>query len=273
MAIVRGIVAWGALALSLLLPFYFAGAAFGVKFGLVDWRIGYELMTLRVGPFLLVGVALLGALAVSLAFSVFPYRARVVALLAFLIPAGMIGSVIAITRHDVPAPMRDVSTDIAEPPPFSQQVQASRAGERWPQHLERAVFTAGPYAGRRVVEVQQRVFPDITPVVAAAGPARAYDFALATARDLDWRIVSENRDAGVFEARTADFFYGFGDDIVVRVRANPPGAIVDVRAAARMPSPGFVSVRRVREFISALKLKMAEATLAQTRPVTATVPN
>jgi hypothetical protein len=271
--IVRGIVAWGALGLSLLAPLYFAVAAFGVKFGLLDWRIGYELMTLRIGPFLLVGLALLGALAVSLAFSVTPHRARIAAICAFLVPVAMIGSVIAITRNNVPASTRDVSTDIAEPPAFSPPVRASRATESWPLHLERAVFTAGPYAGRRVVEVQQRIYPDITPVVAAADADGAYDFALATARDLKWRITAEDRAGGRFEARTADFFFGFGDDIVVRVRSNPPGAIVDVRAAARTPSPGFVSVRRVREFIAALKLKMAESVLAEGKPAAPTAQN
>ncbi len=258
---VRGFLARLALFFSLALPIYFLIAAFGVKFGYLDWRVGYSLMTLRLGPVLLFAAAILALAALIMAMSVAPRRGRRIALVALILPLVGIGYATSFSGQFVQAaPLPDVSTDVSEPPAFSPDVLSARAAAPAANGLDlvAARVPSGAFAGRRAVDVQYEIYPDISPVIVGAPPNSAYEMALAVARAEGWTISRADPAALVFEAQDRSYWFGFIDDVAVRVRSNPPGAIVDVRSAARVRAhDGGANAARVRRFIARLKSDLA----------------
>ena len=49
-----------------------------------------------------------------------------------------------------------------------------------------------------------------------------------------WDVVSQNAEAGILSATATTFWFGFKDDIAVRVRAEGAGSVVDVRSTSRV---------------------------------------
>ena len=85
-------------------------------------------------------------------------------------------------------------------------------------------------------------------------PERAYEAAIAAARTQRWTLGLQDRDAGRFEATSRSFWYGFTDDIAVRVRPRHGGSVVDVRSVSRVGiSDMGANARRIRAFTEALR--------------------
>ena len=64
---------------------------------------------------------------------------------------------------------------------------------------------------------------------------RAYEAALATAREMGWTVSTASPEAGMFEATATSFWFGFKDDVVVRVTdTGLESARVDVRSVSRV---------------------------------------
>jgi uncharacterized protein (DUF1499 family) len=78
--------------------------------------------------------------------------------------------------------------------------------------------------------------------------------AIDAARALDWEIVASDAPAGRIEATATTMWFGFKDDIVVRVRPEAGGGSrVDVRSVSRVgQSDVGANAKRIREFIRRL---------------------
>jgi uncharacterized protein (DUF1499 family) len=84
-------------------------------------------------------------------------------------------------------------------------------------------------------------------------PAEAFTRALATARRLGWTIVETDPGAGRIEASDRTRWFGFTDDIVVRVAAADAGSRIDVRSSSRIGTGDFgTNAARVRAYLKAL---------------------
>ena len=226
MAGLRTFLTRAALILALLLPVYFLVAALGTRFGLLDWRIGFGVMTFRLGAPIILGVAVLALIALLLAIFVKPRAGWRSALVALLIPALGLGyGLYARARAQSIPPIHDISTDLANPPQFSPALLEARAAS----HAMNDVVSTP-----EVAAAQRAGYSDIQPIALTLAPQQAFDRALAAARALGWTITAENRDAGLIEANVRSFWYGFTDDIVVRVSAAPAGSVVDVRSVSRV---------------------------------------
>ncbi|MCZ0942003.1 MAG: DUF1499 domain-containing protein, partial [Gammaproteobacteria bacterium] len=58
---------------------------------------------------------------------------------------------------------------------------------------------------------------------------------------------------GLIEATATTFWFGFKDDVAVRVRPHPQGALVDVRSVSRVGrSDGGVNAKRIGEILRRL---------------------
>jgi len=150
-------------------------------------------------------------------------------------------------RGTVP-PIHDITTDWQNPPQF-QAVLPSRQAEK-----------ANPvdYEGAKVSDEQRKAYPDIAPLDLAVPPAAAFDRALATAQQMGWNIVAADKQAGRIEASEKSRWFGFTDDIVVRVTPEEGGAAgasrVDLRSVSRQGRGDFgVNAARVRRYLQALK--------------------
>jgi len=242
----RSTLARGILILALLLPVYFAGAALGARFGLFNWRLGLGTLIVEWGPRLLIGVLVL-AIAILVATLVkAPRRGWRSALIAILIPALGLGylSWVRDRSADIP-PIHDVSTRPDDPPAFSRAMLARRA-ERPDTNpvvsLVVPVSTLEKYQGPRFAEMGDRslgemaaeAYPEVRPLVTQAAPDAAFAAALAEARSKGWVIVNEDAAAGTLDATATTFWFGFKDDVAVRVRAEGTGSVIDVRSTSRV---------------------------------------
>jgi uncharacterized protein (DUF1499 family) len=252
----RDVIAGLALIGALAAPAFFAYAALGTRFGLHDWRFGLGALIREIGPKLLIGVLALGVLSLIGAALIRPRRGFLAAVLAIAVSVGAFAFMAQTVRtaRALP-PIHDISTDLENRPTFSQAVLDARGPDANPVDLadERVPDGFGPAAGRTVADLQREAYPDVQPLPVGVSPAAAYDAALQTAQGLGWEIVSQDQQAGVFEAQVQSFWFGFVDDIVVRVTPTEAGAVIDVRSVSRVGVSDLgANAARIRAFAEAL---------------------
>ncbi len=85
-------------------------------------------------------------------------------------------------------------------------------------------------------------------------PPQAFEQALRMARDMGWTIVDSNPGEGRIEATDMTFWFGFKDDIVIRIVPAAQGSRVDVRSVSRVGrSDVGTNAKRIRKFLKKLK--------------------
>lgn len=105
-----------------------------------------------------------------------------------------------------------------------------------------------------MAEHQRRAYPDIRPLTLRAAPRDAFARALDAARAMGWEIVSADPDAGRIEAVATTFWFGFKDDVTVRVAPQDGGSRVDVRSKSRVGrGDAGTNARRIREYLKRLQ--------------------
>ena len=91
-------------------------------------------------------------------------------------------------------------------------------------------------------------------------PKRAFEIAAAAARELGWEIVAEAPSEGRLEATDRTLWFGFTDDVVIRIRSHlfvgsevVDGSRVDIRSVSRVGLSDLgANARRVRAFLAKL---------------------
>lgn len=225
----------GALALALLSAGILLGAALGVWVGAWSFRGGFS--GLRYGAWVAVAAAVLSA--VSLLAG--PHRGR--ALLALLVAGVCLWLPWSWQQQarGVP-PIHDISTDLDDPPAFVAIVPL-RAGAANPV----------AYAGPETAALQRQAYPDVRSRRLDVPAAEAFTAAERAARDLGWTIVAAVPQEGRLEASDTTFWFKFTDDIVVRVRPDGSGSVVDVRSKSRVGrSDVGTNAARIRRFLERL---------------------
>jgi uncharacterized protein (DUF1499 family) len=145
------------------------------------------------------------------------------------------------TAQSVP-PIHDISTDTDNPPPFVAVVERRRDASNPVE-----------YGGPEIAAQQHRAYPDLHPVTLSDPPARAFERALEAARGQGWEIVASAPADGRIEATDTTRFFGFKDDVVVRVKPEGTGSRVDVRSLSRVgKSDVGKNASRIRAYLRAL---------------------
>jgi uncharacterized protein (DUF1499 family) len=109
--------------------------------------------------------------------------------------------------------------------------------------------------GGTALAAQQRAgYPDLAPGRFTAPPDRVFARALDVARGLGWEIVATAPAEGRLEATDRTRWFGFRDDVVVRVRPDGAGTRVDIRSVSRVGRSDLgTNARRIRGFVEALR--------------------
>jgi uncharacterized protein (DUF1499 family) len=145
-------------------------------------------------------------------------------------------------------PIDDITTDTQNPPPFVAAVPL-RAAENG---------NSPAYGGAAIAAKQQKAYPDIQPLTLSLAPAEAFARALATAEAMGWTITGNDPGAGRIEAYDRSRWFGFADDVVIRVTAADGGSRIDIRSASRHGRGDFgVNAARIRNYLAALKQAVA----------------
>jgi len=223
--------------------------------GPLGWRAGW--WHFRIGFFYLMPWAAycgLAAVAVALLALVVGRRINGAPQIAISILALAIGAGIAYVpwhysqMRGVYPSIHDITTDWDNPPEFRAVVPLRQAEGANPV----------AYEGAKVSAEQRRAYPDIAPLTLDLAPGEAFARALKTAEQLGWTIVASDpptdSGAGRIEASQRSRWFGFTDDVVVRVAAADRGSRVDLRSVSRWGRIDFgVNAARVRSFLAALR--------------------
>jgi len=219
--------------------------------GPIGWRAGwwhfrFALLTLMPGAAYFGAAALVvSVLTLLLGRSRIELRGTLIAVLAFAV-----GGLIAYVpwhydqiRRTVP-PIHDITTDPDNPPVFVAVVPLREA-----EHGNSVT-----YEGAKIAEQQQRAYPEIVPLTLALSPPAAFHRALDVARQMGWVIVAADETAGRIEASDRSRWFGFTDDIVVRIAPSGSGSRIDLRSSSRQGRSDFgVNAARVERYLSGLR--------------------
>jgi uncharacterized protein (DUF1499 family) len=236
---IRAVLILAAFAAALLLV-----AGPGVRLELWQFPVGFQL--LKYGAYA-GGVA--AALAVVLLLIPRVRRAgggRL--LLAFALGATSIGLPwLQLQQARSVPPIHDISTDTDDPPAFVATL-ALRADAR----------NSADYGGAAIAAQQRQAYPDIQPLLLPVAGDRAFAAALDSAEAMGWTINTAEAGEGRIEATATTLWFGFKDDVVIRLRPDGDGTRVDVRSLSRVgQSDVGANAKRIRAYLARLKQSTA----------------
>ena len=216
------------------------------RLGLLGLRAAFGLMGL--GAKGGIAAAVLALIALPLALLSRSVRPSLLAVSGLLLGVLAFGPPALFARKagEVP-PIHDISTDTATPPQF-QALLTQRAG---------APNTA-VYGGPVVAAQQRAAYPDIRPLQWKASPTKVFTAALATAQAMGWTIGAQQPSEGRIEATATTFWFGFKDDVVIRLRPDDGGTRLDIRSESRVGSSDVgANAERIRSFREKLQERLA----------------
>ena len=139
-------------------------------------------------------------------------------------------------------PIHDISTDTTNPPAFVAILP-----------LRADAANSAVYGGAEIARQQLAAYPDVRPLQMALPPAQAFDRALQAAQAMGWKIVASDPAAGRIEATATTLWFGFKDDVVVRVQPSDNGSRIDVRSESRVgKSDVGTNAQRIRAYLAKL---------------------
>ena len=216
----------------------------GNRMGWWDYRRAFAILGWAAGGGLIAAILSLSVIGWAMKRQV--WRPQIVAAIGLLVGLFTFALPFPLQwRSNGAPPIHDITTDPAEPPEFRVLV-AARTG----------VPNGVAYGGPAVAAAQQKAYPDITPLTLAAQPEVALHQCLQVAHAMGWDVAEGSVSPLGFEATDTTLFFGFRDDIIVRLA--PVGAAgkatrIDVRSVSRVGrSDRGVNARRIRDFFRLL---------------------
>jgi len=216
-----------------------AASGFGARFGIWDFRFGFQLLRwsfyagLAVAALALImlivprlrsgrAASLAVALIIGLAVAYFPWHWQ--------------------REARALPPINDITTDTANPPAFVAVIPL-REGSQVPT----------TYPGAETAAKQQTAYPDIRPLDLKMPPDTAFARALDAAKSFGWQIDGTDAASGRIEATATTPWFGFRDDVVVRVTPEAGGSRVDVRSLSRVGKGDLgANAKRIRAYLAKL---------------------
>jgi len=197
---------------------------FGAHLNLWDPIVGFGYIRNYLNP---IGLSLLGLSTLGLISQLITrnrtgaIKSLLAMLIGFALIAPMIKGIIQPAKR-APA-IHDITTDTANPPEFLV-LDDTRSGAK----------NTLIYAGEEVAAIQKKAYPYIKPIQSSLSCTDAYAKALTIAQDKGWEIIAENPDALRFEATAQTAFFGFMDDIVIKVTSIDNESRIDMRSVSRV---------------------------------------
>jgi hypothetical protein len=139
--------------------------------------------------------------------------------------------------------IHDITTDTTNPPQFVAILPLRADAPNPPE-----------YSGEDVAEQQRAGYPDIKTVTLDAPVSDVFRAALDTAREMGWEIVADVSRDGRIEATATTFWFGFKDDVVIRIAADGDGSSLDIRSKSRVGRCDVgANAARIRSFVGKLR--------------------
>lgn len=237
--------AWAGLLLGLLALLLGALSGLGHRAGLWNFTTGFAVL----------GVAVLSGLAGLIASAIALVRLRrqrhrpplrvaalggALGILVVGLPANQLHLGATLPR------IHDITTDTADPPAFVA-IAPLRADAPNPPG----------YAGEQVARLQLAAYPQILPHFYRANRHVVFNEAVEVVRRRGWSLVASEPEAGRIEASAVSRWFGFVDDIVIRVADSANGTRVDVRSKSRVGLSDLgANAKRVESFLAEMDTQL-----------------
>lgn len=217
--------------------------ALGTKFGL--WAFTGGFMLLAAGAVLATLASFLGVIAYIVALRKQLLAERSTLLIGIFL--GVVVLAILGTQYSAASsvpPIHNISTDTENPPQFDKIVAIRSAAQANPLAYDAAALAPQ----------QTAAYPWVKPLTLMAPVDEVVDRAEAVMRDMGLEIVSSNKNTGLVEATATTFWFGFKDDVAVRVQpAADGGTQVDLRSVSRVGQSDLgANAARIGEILKGL---------------------
>ena len=140
--------------------------------------------------------------------------------------------------------IHDITTDTQHPPAF---VALREEREAAPNGLD--------YPGDDTAEQQRAAYPNVQPLVVEAPATTVLAAAQAEVEAAGWEIaeITQNR----LEATAVTRWFGFEDDVVIRLTEQGESTQVDMRSASRLGASDVgTNALRIESFLNALRKRL-----------------
>ena len=208
------------------------------KYGVVD--LGTAFTGFKFGVF--AGIAALILLVLQILFKrkTVTFGSTIMALLlstiAIAIPLSMLNK-----GKSVP-PIHDISTDLVNPPEFVA-IAPLRADA--PNPVE--------YAGVEVATQQRAAYPELQTLNYTQSKSELVEATKQVIDHLGWQLVNIDADQGIVEATDRTMWFGFKDDVIVRITDKGSERLVDIRSKSRVGGSDLgKNAERIHGFIEEL---------------------
>ncbi|RUO35772.1 DUF1499 domain-containing protein [Aliidiomarina sanyensis] len=149
------------------------------------------------------------------------------------------------TAQSVPR-IHDITTDTVNPPAFIA-IAPLRADA--PNPVE--------YPGEETAQLQQAAYPDIQTMRFTIPAPDVYAAALRVVERAGWELVEANANEGRIEATASTRWFGFKDDVVIRIVADGGDTLLDMRSKSRIGlSDVGANANRIRAFRDRLEREL-----------------
>lgn len=139
-------------------------------------------------------------------------------------------------------PIHDISTDLTNPPKFVA-IAPLRADA--PNPVE--------YAGEETAKQQRNAYPDLQTLTYTQSKSELMEATEQAVNNLGWALVNSDANKGIIEATDSTMWFGFKDDVVVRVTDNGSERLLDIRSKSRVGGSDLgKNAERIHDFINEL---------------------
>ena len=217
-------------------------AGFGSRWGWWYFRIGFTILrwSAYVGlcAAVVCGIGLVGSVYTKI------YDGIILAMIGLLIGLITAGNTWnwkqSINNHP---PIHDITTDTVNPPRFVAVLP-----------LRKDATNTTEYGGPDIATQQLKAYPDLKPIMTNLPIDTTFDNALAIARDMKWAIIDANKSEGRIEAVDTTFWFGFKDDIIIRITRDGTRSRIDLRSVSRVGRTDVgTNAKRIRAFLKQMQ--------------------
>lgn len=165
-----------------------------------------------------------------------PWRGAILARAACALPGALLFLTLLAGRGDYP-PIHDITTDTVDPPVFTMAEQQRGEDTNTLEVLE------------DTLSQQKTAYPELETLLVDTPIEQAFEQALQVAADMGWEVYHRDTNAGVIEAVDTTAIMGFKDDVVIRLRTNARGTLLDLRSVSRVGISDLgANAARIRAF-------------------------
>ncbi|MFA3789905.1 DUF1499 domain-containing protein [Aliiglaciecola sp. SL4] len=189
------------------------------KFGILE--LGPAFTALRYGVFAGIGAIVLILIQVIFLRKNISWANVAISAIFALVAVGLPLSIMSKAKS-VP-PIHDISTDLTNPPKFIA-IAPLRADA--PNPVE--------YAGEETAKQQKEAYPQLTSQKYSELSSQIFSATEAAIKELGWELVNADKSLGIIEATDTTAWFGFKDDVVVRIVTSGANTIVDIRSKSRV---------------------------------------